>query len=223
MVPLPLVKFVLRSFVFFPSTLLGTPPQKFNVVFDTGSSNLWVPSSECPWTDIACDIHNQYNHKHSSTYKKNGTAIAIQYGSGSMKGFLSEDVVSIGGLDVHNQVFAEATEEPGLAFIAAQFDGILGMAFQSIAVDGAVPVWYNILDQNLVSDPVFAFYLADDPNAKVGSEMTLGGLDSSRYTGAFTFLPVTSQTYWEFHMDDMKLGGTSYAPKGGAKAICDTG
>jgi saccharopepsin len=84
------------------------------VVLDTGSSNLWVPSSKC--TSIACFLHAKYDATSSSTYKANGSEFAIRYGSGSLEGYVSHDTMTIGGLTIKEQVFAEATKEPGLAF-----------------------------------------------------------------------------------------------------------
>jgi len=202
---------------------IGSPPQTFLVLFDTGSSNLWVPSSECPIWQISCTLHSKYYSSKSRTYKANGTAFAIQYGSGAAEGFISNDQIGIGGVTVHNQDFAEITAEPGIAFIAAGFDGVLGLAFDSISVNHVTPVWYNMMAQGLVNETVFAFWLNRDMTAKPGEggELVLGGVDPDHFTGAWTYAPLISETYWEFLVDSVGVGPTTYCKK--CKAIADSG
>ncbi|CAK9257802.1 unnamed protein product [Sphagnum jensenii] len=203
---------------------VGSPPQTFTVVFDTGSSNLWVPSSKCHFS-LACYFHHKYKSSKSSTYKEDGTGFAIRYGTGSMEGFLSQDDVTIGDVTVSGQVFAEATKEPGLVFVVAKFDGILGLGFKEISVNRVTPVWYNMLDQGLVKEPVFSFWLnRDATDQEHGGELVFGGVDPKHFEGEHTYAPVTRKGYWQFDMGDVLIGGRSSGfCKGGCSAIADSG
>lgn len=201
---------------------IGTPEQKFQVVFDTGSSNLWVPSSHC-WSP-SCFLHTKFTASKSSTYKKNGTKFAIRYGSGQCAGYIDEDTVKIGGITIPGQLFGEATSVPGVAFIAAKFDGLLGMAYPQISVDGVLPPVNNMIAQKLIDEPVFAFYLSRDASQEAkGGEIVFGGVDPDHYTGNFTYVPVSIKGYWEFKMDQVLVKGEPLFCAKGCNAIADTG
>ncbi|XP_041270925.1 cathepsin D [Onychostruthus taczanowskii] len=202
---------------------IGTPPQNFTVIFDTGSSNLWVPSVHCSMLDIACMLHHKYDSAKSSTYVKNGTKFAIRYGTGSLSGFLSQDVVTLGDLKILDQTFGEATKQPGMTFIAAKFDGILGLAFPKISVEGAEPFFDNVMKQKLVEKNMFSFYLNRDPSGVPGGEMVLGGTDPKYYKGEFSWFNVTRKAYWQIHMDSVEVADGPSVCEGGCEAIVDTG
>ncbi|KAJ9100088.1 aspartic proteinase precursor [Naganishia cerealis] len=181
---------------------LGTPPQSFKVVLDTGSSNLW------------------YDATASSSYKQNGSAFAIQYGSGSVEGYISKDVLEIGDLTVKNQLFGEATKEPGLAFAFGKFDGILGLAYDTISVNHIPPPFYNMIDQKLLDEPIFSFRLGS--SEEDGGECIFGGTDDNAYDGKITYVPIRRKGYWEVELEKLGFGDEELELEGTGAAI-DTG
>lgn len=197
---------------------LGTPGQKFEVIFDTGSSDLWVAGSGC---DSSCGRHAEYNAAKSSTYVANGTVFDIMYGSGPVSGYQSIDTLTVGGIVIKSQEFAEVTDATGLgaAYKLGKFDGILGLAFPILSVNSVPTPFENMVDQGLVSSSIFAFYLGNSD--KDEGELLLGGVDSAHYTGDFTYVPLREATYWEITADSIGVAGTTYATK--AKAIVDSG
>lgn len=83
--PISVVNLINQMDTTYYGTLqIGTPSQDFNVVFDTGSADTWVMSTNC--VSLACQGHPQFNAGASSTYRQNGTEFAIIYGSGQVSG-----------------------------------------------------------------------------------------------------------------------------------------
>jgi len=202
---------------FYGPIAVGTKGQTLNVIFDTGSSNLWVPSKNC----TNCGFHPKYDHSKSSTYVPNGTKFEIRYASGPVAGYLSQDSVTVGDVTTKSNLFAEITDVSGLgpAYALGKFDGILGMAYQSISVDHIPTIFQNMLEQKVIEKPVFGFYLSNDPD-KAG-ELDFGGIDPVHFTGQLTYVPVTQQTYWTVAMDDLTISGKSYTKV--RKAVVDSG
>ena len=112
------------------------------MIFDTGSSDLWVPSDDC-WLSLACWTHDIYRPYLSETYVANGSKWDIKYGSGEISGIRGIDTVNMGGVDIINTTFGHATKVDGVIFVAAKFDGIVGLSYQANSDDHVLPVFNN--------------------------------------------------------------------------------
>ena len=139
-----------------------------------------------------------------------------------MKGFVSNDDLTIGDLKIKGQDFAEATEEPGLAFAFGRFDGILGLGFDTISVNKIVPPFYNMVNQGLLDEKVFAFYLGDANTEGDNSEAIFGGINDNHYEGKMTYLPLRRKAYWEVDFDAISFGDAT-AELENTGVILDTG
>ncbi|XP_057958305.1 aspartic proteinase-like [Malania oleifera] len=202
---------------------IGSPSQTFAVVFDTGSSNLWVPSSKC-YFSIACYLHSKYRARLSRTYTKIGISCKIHYGLGWIYGFLSQDNVRVGDIIIKDQVFIEARREGSLTLMLTEFDGILGLGFQDIAVGQVMPVWYNMVQQSLVSKQIFSFWINRDAKSIIGGEIVFGGIDWRHFRGDHTYVPVTENGYWQIEIGDFLIANNSTGfCEFGCAAIVDTG
>ncbi|NWS62347.1 PEPA protein, partial [Chunga burmeisteri] len=205
---------------YFGTIYIGTPGQQFTVLFDTGSSNLWVPSVYC--SSPACSNHNRFNPSDSSTFVSTNDSVEITYGTGSMTGILGYDTVSVAGLDVTNQIFGLSETEPGDFFYYTPFDGILGLAFPSISSSGATPVFDNMMSEGLVAKDLFSVYLSK--NEQSGSFVLFGAIDPLYSANGITWIPLSAETYWQITMDRyVSVGGQSVACFSSCQAIVDTG
>ncbi|GAA5861996.1 hypothetical protein JCM5353_000387, partial [Sporobolomyces roseus] len=201
---------------------IGTPSQSFNVIFDTGSADLWVPSSS------ASTSHDTFSTTDSSTVETSTAEWDIQYGTGSSSGVLARDTVSIGSITVPKQIFALAsTLAPVIESLPS--DGILGMGFSTIASSGAPTVFENMISNSLVSNPYFGVYfqrardLTSQSRGTIGGgELCFGCYDSGKFNGNLNYVPVSSKGYWSVKSDGIAVDGNIISGTSMTAAI-DTG
>jgi len=104
------------------------------------------------------------------------------------------------------------------------FDGILGLAFQNISVDNVVPPFFNMINQKLITQPLFAFWLnRNTAQNTTGGELDIGGVDTSHYTGGITYVPLNNDTYWQYTITGISIGSSLTFCQSGCNAICDSG
>lgn len=198
-----------------PLTIGG---QEFEMIFDTGSSNTWVPSVKC---GKDCESKTVYDSTKSAAYEEDGAAFHIAYGSGPVSGFWSKDSAQVGSMKVEGLEFAEVTDVKGLGMMykASKFDGICGMGFPTISVDKKVPLFEQLVRKNALEQHVFTFLLGQEDGQD--GELTFGTIDKTRYHGEIHWAPVLSKAYWTIGMQSVKFGKD--VSLGKALGIVDSG
>uniref|UniRef100_A0A4W2DTR5 Peptidase A1 domain-containing protein n=1 Tax=Bos indicus x Bos taurus TaxID=30522 RepID=A0A4W2DTR5_BOBOX len=144
----------IRDMLYVGNITIGTPHQEFQVVFDTGSSDLWVPSIFC--NSSTCSVHVRFRHLQPSTLWPTNKTFSITYASGKIKGIVVRDTVRG---TVTDQLFGLSLVEYG--FEGIPFDGILGLNYPNISSSVAIPIFDKLKNEGAISEPVFAFYLSN--------------------------------------------------------------
>jgi hypothetical protein len=204
---------------------IGSPPQTFRVVMDTGSADLWVPSAQC--TSQVCTQKQRYSSSSSSSYIQNGKAFSISYGTGSCSGTLAQDKVCIAQICVGNQIFGQATSLASF-FNGQPFDGICGLAFQSLSTDRNMPPVQSMITQKLLPHPWFTVWMIAETaksDGSVGGQLTLGNYDNEHCSPTCNWVPLSVVGYYQIKLQGVRIDDASSSERygSGEQAISDTG
>lgn len=208
-----------QNLLYYGSVKIGTPGRTAEVLFDTSASIAWFPSVDCLDT---CFSKRLYNHSKSSTYKQDGRQFRVDYGPYPVKGYLSSDTIRVAGVDIKGQSFGEATFLGGM-FAEMPTDGLIGLGLGNQFSSDLKSPFQNMLDQKLVAEPIFSFYLNTNTSDPLGGELIFGGVDNAHFNGDFKYAPLSQNNKWSIRLDSMVVGLNETIPLGDTnEAIIDT-
>ncbi|KAF7351761.1 Aspartic protease [Mycena sanguinolenta] len=165
-----------------------------------------------------------------STATDTGKSFSVTYGSGTVSGTEYTDTLVIGGLTVTKQSIGDGTKSSGFEGV----DGIIGfgpvdLTEGTVSGSTTVPtVLNNLLSQGSISTQVLGVSFAPESGSDeddINGELTLGGTDSTKFTGDITYTPKTTASlytdYWGITVSSITYNGNSIGSS--ASAIVDTG
>ncbi|KAJ7621353.1 acid protease [Roridomyces roridus] len=206
---------------------IGTPPQAFTVILDTGSSDLFVLDTSCDQCSSGGPVFDAT--KSSSFQQTSNQPTEIDYGSGSVAGFVASDTVTMGSFSTQSQGFLIA-EQITQGLIAGNVSGLIGLAFEALAETQATPFWQSLINSNQLSSPEMAFQLTRSTSLDdvPGGTFTLGGTDSSLFTGDIEFHNLegaSTPAFWQLSLSGLTVQGQSIQISTGNSALAaiDTG
>merc|ERR550514_1460060 len=192
---------------------MGNPPQKFSVIFDTGSGNLIIPSSSCQ--AAGCQPHRKYSKDSSSTAQaitneQGEGSSEITFGTGQISGDFFKDKLCIGDSLCSEAGFIAATQETTSPFQDIPFDGIFGMGFKDLSMGNGFNLVDNFNNAGQLPDGQFSFFLDDDD----ASEVTFGGYRAEHLASDIIWAPVKVPSWWQVAIDDITFNNQP-------KNLCD--
>lgn len=187
---------------YFIQADIGSTGDPLYMLCDTGAGSTWVMASDC--TSTACGEHTTWDPTSSTTYSSTGKDFSIAYGTGSVKGALVEDSISVGPITTTMKFGAANTTSSDFEHFA--FDGILGLSMASGATDNFIK---SVQSDKSLSSTIFSVDLNRASDGTNSGEITFGGTDSSRYTGSITYTSVDSAAggAWAIPIDNMGYNG----------------
>ncbi|KAH6614256.1 aspartic peptidase domain-containing protein [Boeremia exigua] len=199
--------------------------QTLNLDFDSGSSDLWMFSTELPAASIGA--HSAFDASKSTTFKKtDGAQWKITYGDGSgAAGTVGTDVVTIGGVKVEGQT-VELANQVSQSFVQdTNTDGLVGLAFSNLNTvnDGTKKTPQKTFFDNVMKDLAMPVFTADlNPDGTGNYEF--GSINMTKTVGAMAWIPVKAETgFWQFASTKFAVGDQMFENPQGSDAIADTG
>lgn len=222
------------------SISIGKPAQQFRVVFDTGSAHIVVPSVGC--TAPTCLEHTRYDLKASETSRAiNGNGqpvpeeelcdqVTIGYGTGSVKGEFARDQVCPGATNSQDNTpcieasVIMAVEMSDSPFRSFNFDGIFGLALDSLAMTPDFSFLNSLAGTNSGASTQFGVFLTEEDGQ---SEIALGGHNAQRLLAPLEWTTVALQDmgYWQVALKEVRIDGEVLpaCQDGTCRGIVDTG